>query len=233
MISKTAKSYCCEDLSLIENYELAIADTTQTWDCHHRVEVLDGRKMFSRDELKHLNLYFDRPAKELIFLTKSEHSKIHGADRAKAGKIAIQKMTKEQRSKGGKIGGKISGKIAMQKMTFEQRSKGGKIAMQKRTFEQQSKVGKLGGKKNAESGWIASLGKKSAKPILQYTKAGEFVKEWESAREVQRQLGINHSHISQCCNGRRKYAGGFVWRFKKSIQHLNATNDISTIVNVN
>ena len=31
-----AKSYCCEDLSLIENYALAVADTTQAWDCHHR-----------------------------------------------------------------------------------------------------------------------------------------------------------------------------------------------------
>ena len=31
-----AKKFCCEDPSLIENYALAVADTTQTWDCHHR-----------------------------------------------------------------------------------------------------------------------------------------------------------------------------------------------------
>lgn len=31
---KNAKSFCKDDLSLIENYDLAIADTTQTWICH-------------------------------------------------------------------------------------------------------------------------------------------------------------------------------------------------------
>lgn len=36
---KYAKSYCKEDISKIENYDKAIADTTQTWECHHRDEV--------------------------------------------------------------------------------------------------------------------------------------------------------------------------------------------------
>ena len=34
-----AKQYCCEDITLIENYDKAIADETQVWDCHHRDEV--------------------------------------------------------------------------------------------------------------------------------------------------------------------------------------------------
>ena len=36
MISESYKKYCCEDPSLIENYDKAIADTTQTWEIHHR-----------------------------------------------------------------------------------------------------------------------------------------------------------------------------------------------------
>ena len=73
---KYAKSYCCEDLSLIENYDKAISDTTQTWDCHHRGEILPcGR--FSRDDLKKFGLYYNRPASELIFLTLSEHTRLH------------------------------------------------------------------------------------------------------------------------------------------------------------
>lgn len=71
-----AKKFCCEDLRLIENYELAVNDTTQTWDCHHRGEVLPcGR--FSRDDLKKFGLYYKRPASELIFLTHSEHRRLH------------------------------------------------------------------------------------------------------------------------------------------------------------
>ena len=34
-----AKRYCKEDLSKIENYDKAIADTSQIWDCHHRTEI--------------------------------------------------------------------------------------------------------------------------------------------------------------------------------------------------
>ena len=54
-----------------------------------------------------------------------------------------------------------------------------------------------------------------SKPILQYSKYGEFIKEWPSALEVKRVLGIANSHIIDCCKGRRKSAGGFVWRYKE------------------
>ena len=52
-----------------------------------------------------------------------------------------------------------------------------------------------------------------SKPILQYTKEGEFIKEWVSGIEAFRVLGINNGHISSCCQGNRKSAGGFFWRF--------------------
>ena len=37
---KNAKRFCNEDISLIENYDKAIVDNTQTWHCHHRAEIL-------------------------------------------------------------------------------------------------------------------------------------------------------------------------------------------------
>lgn len=76
------KEYCCEDISLIENYQKAIEDNTQTWHCHHRLEICDenGKErplQKSRDELIAENRYYNRPASELIFLTKSEHRCLH------------------------------------------------------------------------------------------------------------------------------------------------------------
>ena len=56
MIRKNVQNFCCEDISLIENYEQAISDKTQTWDCHHRSETDLG---LSRDELIERNLYYD------------------------------------------------------------------------------------------------------------------------------------------------------------------------------
>ena len=73
MINKrSAKAYCRDDISLIENYDKAIADTTQLWHCHHRRETI-----FSRKDLIEIGEYYNRPACELIFLTPLEHHRLH------------------------------------------------------------------------------------------------------------------------------------------------------------
>ena len=73
MIDKrSAKSFCRDDISLIENYDKAIADDTQTWHCHHRRETI-----FSKSDLIEISEYYNRPACELIFLTPLEHIRLH------------------------------------------------------------------------------------------------------------------------------------------------------------
>lgn len=71
---KTVKQFCSEDLSLIENYQEAINDTTQTWHCHHKLEIELNK---SENDLNNMNLYYNRPASELIFLTKRDHMSLH------------------------------------------------------------------------------------------------------------------------------------------------------------
>ena len=66
------KSYCKDDISLIENYDKAISDTTQMWHCHHRRETI-----FSKSDLIEIGEYYNRPACELIFLTSLEHNRLH------------------------------------------------------------------------------------------------------------------------------------------------------------
>lgn len=82
MICETVYGYCKDDISKIENYELAIADKEHCWECHHRLEThnSDGepRKVhLSRAELIVLGVYYYRPASELIFLSKKEHRHLH------------------------------------------------------------------------------------------------------------------------------------------------------------
>lgn len=69
-----AKKFCCEDISLIENYMQAFFDQTQIWDCHHRREISEH---LSKKELISRNQYFGVQASELIFLTKAEHRSLH------------------------------------------------------------------------------------------------------------------------------------------------------------
>lgn len=58
--------------------------------------------------------------------------------------------------------------------------------------------------------------KTTSKPVLQFTKSGEFVAEYPSSREAQRQTEIHQSNISKCCNGHPQYshAGGYIWKWK-------------------
>lgn len=56
---------------------------------------------------------------------------------------------------------------------------------------------------------------RTSRKILQYSKSGEFIREWQSAAEVKRVLGIDRSHISACCKGKLKSSGGFIWRYKE------------------
>lgn len=53
------------------------------------------------------------------------------------------------------------------------------------------------------------------KPVMQYDLQENFVKEWKSACEAERQLKISQANISACCRGVRKTTGKFIWRFKE------------------
>ena len=77
MISKeTLNKYCKDDINLIENYYLAV-NSDEQWDCHHRNEIMDDGTQHSVKWLIDNNLYYHRPACELIFLTHSEHRRLH------------------------------------------------------------------------------------------------------------------------------------------------------------
>ena len=71
---KQAKRYCKEDLSKIKNYDKAIADTSQTWDLHHMTETWWN---CTPKDLIENECYYGRKACELIFLTHTEHMRLH------------------------------------------------------------------------------------------------------------------------------------------------------------
>ena len=81
----------CKDYENIENYQKAKKDNFKGWDCHHRLETWtsDGERRqidITVAELKALGMYYNRPANELIFLRKSEHT-------------ALRKVSLETRNK--------------------------------------------------------------------------------------------------------------------------------------
>ena len=185
MISETkAKRYCKDDISLIENYEQAVNDKNRKWVCHHRRGTI-----YSREGLKEIGEYYKRPAIELIFMLKEEHARFH-----KTGKHYSEK-TKKRMSE-SHIGKHYSEET------------------KKRMSE--SQIGKRHSEKSKKKMSESKMGNHNAptKPIIQYTKDGEFIRELTSASEASRVLGICQSTITRCCQGIYKSAGGVVWRYK-------------------
>ena len=53
---------------------------------------------------------------------------------------------------------------------------------------------------------------KTSKRVLQFSKSGEFIREWPSTQECGRN-GFNRGNIVCCCQGKRKSADGFKWMY--------------------
>ena len=51
-------------------------------------------------------------------------------------------------------------------------------------------------------------------PILQYDLDGNFIREWNSATDVGREV---HSHICACARGKLSTAYGYKWKYKRDI----------------
>ena len=185
---KNVKRFCCEELSLIENYELAINDTTQTWECHHRGEVLPcGR--FSGDDLKKFGLYYKRPAAELIFLTPFAHRQLHNKG---VPKLYLKGVPKSEEHK------KAISEAKKGIPLSEAHKKALSDALKGHSVSEATKK---------------AIAEAQSKKIMQLTKSGEFIKEWPSIREASKQLKINHGNICSCCNGIIKSAGGYIWKY--------------------
>jgi len=54
------------------------------------------------------------------------------------------------------------------------------------------------------------------KPVLQFDKNGQFIKEYSSIHEAARELDIDKTCISRNCNGKYKSAFGYIWKFKNA-----------------
>lgn len=88
----------CKDYTKIENYDKALADNFKGWVCHHRLETtLDGKEAHTPESLQRLNMYYNRPHFELIFMRRSEHIALHNRAKgtySKERRANISKQTK-------------------------------------------------------------------------------------------------------------------------------------------
>ena len=59
---------------------------------------------------------------------------------------------------------------------------------------------------------------KTSKPVISIDKRTGLILEFVSSKEASRQTDIDQSHITACCKGKRKSAGGFAWYYTDTEQ---------------
>jgi len=55
---------------------------------------------------------------------------------------------------------------------------------------------------------------KNGKEVCQFDKEGNLLKTFKSTRSAERECNILHQNISDCCNGKVRQAGEFIWKYK-------------------
>ena len=55
-------------------------------------------------------------------------------------------------------------------------------------------------------------------PICQYTKDGKFVKEYSTAKEAAKALGVAQTHITSCCNGKEPFCKGYKFYYSTDLE---------------
>ena len=60
---------------------------------------------------------------------------------------------------------------------------------------------------------VPSSGAFPSRKISQYDLNGNFIKTWNSMGEIYRCLGLKHCGISNCCRGKQRTCGGYIWKY--------------------
>lgn len=188
-----ANKYCRDDISLIENYQFAIADKTQTWHCHHRREIDEHKSI---KQLIEEDKYYCVPASDLIFLTEFDHKHIHnsGNNHYLFGKHQ-SKTTRDKISK-KKCGKHLSD---AHKRAISDSNIGREV-----TNDTRSKISKANTGKLHPTEWTK---------VYQYTLDGQFIAEYASFGAASLATGIRYQNISACCRHVTKSSGGFIWKY--------------------
>lgn len=79
-------------------------------------------------------------------------------------------------------------------------------------IESNRRGGKLAYETAIKNGNIKYRLNPNSTSIIQYTLSGEYVRDWSSQNQIERELGIDSDLIGRVLNGKQKQAGGFQWK---------------------
>ena len=58
---------------------------------------------------------------------------------------------------------------------------------------------------------------------------GQFIRQWDSSMQIERETGYNQSNILKCCKGKRRYAYGFRWKYSDKSQQRKVNRPVAAL----
>ena len=163
------------------------------------------------------------------FAGKTEEEMIEIRKRMSENHADFKKENHPNYGHGEKIRGEknpMYGKNPRDYMTEEARKESDRKRSESLKGEKNHNYGKLKGKDNPMYGKHhteeskkkmseANKGTKNSrtKKVNQYDYQMNLIKTWDYIKQVEEELGIASQSISSCCKGKRKSAGGFIWKY--------------------
>ena len=178
---ENAKRYCKDNISEIYGYQDAIADKKNLWHCHHCLGLV-----FPKEKLIEMGLYYDQSAEMLMFVTRSQHQKLHFITNGRG----VGNGVPWNKGKRGCYSDETIAKMS------------------------NSKKGRKPTKEAIEKNRNSHINNpKLSKKVGQFDLDDVLICEFPSISEAARQTGVNLSYVSSVCNGKKKQAKGFKFSF--------------------
>ena len=126
--------------------------------------------------------------------------------------VPMSEETKKKMSESQK--GKHHSEETKKKMSISRKGRTSPNKGKTMSEETKKKISEsLKGKPKSEEQKKKMRNDKRSKKVRQLTLDGEFVREWSSLKECERN-GFDHGAVGRCCNGKQKSAYGFKWQYE-------------------
>ena len=160
----------------------------------------------------------DNRPENLRVLTITEHRKLHPHSEEE-----LKAMSERSRGENNPFYGKRHTEETLEMIRKNRKgipawNKGMCMTDEQREKNRLGHIGVCCGDRNGMYGRHRSEREKEAirkaknKQVFQYSLSGEYIAVWPSIKQAQEELNIGH--ISDCCYGRAKSAGGYKWGFE-------------------
>lgn len=65
--------------------------------------------------------------------------------------------------------------------------------------------------------------------INQLSLDGEFINQWDSSKQIERELGFDHGYIIACCKGKYNQAYGFRWEYADGLNQQRQNRPVAAL----